>query len=159
MAGKATAVASGDELVKEVAALGVRLGLQTREQFKCGRRIWGAERYIDVVLTEPGTRRRLGVECKYQRVSGSAEEKIPAVIQDIGAWPISGIVVFGGEGFSTNIRSFLTASGRAVDIVDLESWLRLFFGLDLMGDARAKKLPLKMPDGAGGGGTPPPGTD
>ena len=154
MAGKAAAVASGDGLVKEVATLGVKLGLLAREQFRCGRRIWGAERFIDVVLTEPASRRRLGVECKYQRVSGSAEEKIPAIIQDIAAWPISGIVVFGGEGFSTNIRSFLIASGRAVDIVDLEPWLRLFFGLDLPADARAKGLPLKPPP-TGASGKPP----
>jgi hypothetical protein len=87
-------------------------------------------------------------------VPGSAEEKIPAVIQDIAAWPIPGIVVFGGDGFSTNIRSFLIASGRAVDIVDLESWLRLFFGLDLPRE-RAKRLPLKPPTGTGEGGGPP----
>ncbi|MEO6574230.1 MAG: PD-(D/E)XK nuclease superfamily protein [Polyangiaceae bacterium] len=147
MAGKAVAVANGDGLVKEVVALAEKLGLQTREQFKCSRRIWGAERFIDVVLTEPKSRKRLGVDCKFQRVSGSAEEKIPAVIQDIGAWPIDGIVVFSGEGFSSNIRSFLLASGRAVDLVDLEAWLRLFFGLDLPMDARAKPLPLKTPGG------------
>jgi hypothetical protein len=40
-------------------------------------------------------------------------------------------VVFSGGGFSTNIKSFLVASGRAVDLDDLEAWLRLFFGLDL----------------------------
>ncbi len=152
MAGKSAAVASGDGLVKDVVALGGVLGLSAREQFKCGRRIWGAERFIDVVLTEPSSRRRLGVECKFQRVPGNAEEKIPAVIQDIGAWPIPGIVVFGGEGFSANIRSFLTSSGRAVDVVDLEPWLRLFFGLDLPADARAKKLPMKPPTG---GSSPP----
>ena len=106
------------------------------------------------MLTEPTSRRRLGVECKYQRVSGSAEEKIPAIIQDIAAWPIPGIVVFGGEGFSANIRSFLISSGRAVDIVDLEPWLRLFFGLDLPESVRAKRLPLRDPPG--GDGDPPP---
>jgi hypothetical protein len=89
-----------------VAALAARLGLLTREQFKCGRRIWGAERYIDVVLTHVESRRRLGIECKYQGTAGSAEEKIPAIIQDITAWPIPGLVVFSGSGFSTNIKSF-----------------------------------------------------
>ena len=131
MAGGATAVTSGDILCKEVVALGARLGLATREQFKCGRRIWGAERYIDVVLTHVESRRRLGIECKYQGTAGSAEEKIPAIIQDISAWPIPGIVVFSGEGFSPYMRSFLIASGRAVDLEDLEPWLRLFFGLPL----------------------------
>lgn len=131
MAGGATAVTSGDILCKEVAALAARLGLLTREQFKCGRRIWGAERYIDVVLTHVESRRRLGIECKYQGTAGSAEEKIPAIIQDITAWPIPGLVVFSGSGFSTNIKSFLIASGRAVELEELEPWVQLFFGLEL----------------------------
>jgi len=131
MAGGAVAVTSGDVLCKEVAALGQRLGLGTREQFKCGRRIWGAERYIDVVLTHLESRRRLGIECKYQGTAGSAEEKIPAIIQDISAWPIPGLVVFSGSGFSTNIKSFLIASGRAVELDELEAWVQLFFGLEL----------------------------
>lgn len=131
MAGGATAVTSGDILCKEVAALAGRLGLLTREQFKCGRRIWGAERYIDVVLTHVESRRRLGIECKYQGTAGSAEEKIPAIIQDISAWPIPGLVVFSGSGFSTNIKSFLVASGRAVELEELEPWVQLFFGLEL----------------------------
>jgi hypothetical protein len=131
MSGKAAAVASGDALCKAVVQLATSLELKAREQFKCGRRIWGAERFIDVVLTHAETRRRLGLECKFQGTSGSAEEKIPAIIQDIAAWPIPGLVVFSGPGFSANIRSFLVASGRAVDLEDLEAWLRLFFALDL----------------------------
>jgi hypothetical protein len=131
MAGRATAVASGDALCKAVVALSESLGLTAREQYRCGRRIWGAERLIDVILTQTEAHRRLGLECKYQGTSGSAEEKIPAIIQDIAAWPIPGLVVFSGAGFSSNIRSFLVASGRAIELNDLEAWLRLFFGLDL----------------------------
>jgi hypothetical protein len=131
MAGGGTAVSSGDALCKSVIALGESLGLAATAQFKCGRRIWGAERFIDVVLTDPRTRQRVGLECKYQGSQGSAEEKVPAIVQDIAAWPISGLVVFSGTGFSANMRSFLLASGRAVELEDLESWLRLFFGIDL----------------------------
>jgi hypothetical protein len=133
MAGRATAVTSGDALCKEVVALGAALGLTAREQYRCGRRIWGAERRIDVVLTHAESRRRLGIECKYQGTTGSAEEKIPTIIQDIAVWPIPGLVVFAGAGFSANMRSFLIASGRAVELGELEAWLRLFFGLDLGG--------------------------
>ena len=134
MAGRAAAVVSGDVLCKEVVATALRLGLTAREQYQCGRRIWGAVRMIDVVLTDPSSRRRLGVECKFQGTQGSAEEKIPAIIQDIAAWPIPGLVVFSGPGFSSNIKSFLIASGRAVDFDDLDPWLRLFFSLDLPED-------------------------
>jgi hypothetical protein len=129
MAGRATAVESGDELVKIVAAQAMSLGLQVRQQFQVGRRIWGAVRRIDVIITHRETRKTLGIECKYQGVPGSAEEKIPSTIQDIAAWPIPGIVVFSGKGFSENMRSFLIASGKAVEIDDLGPWLSLFFGL------------------------------
>jgi hypothetical protein len=131
MAGIATAVASGDQLVQEVVVLAHALGLQAHTQFKMGRRIWGAERRIDVILTNASDGRRLGVECKYQGVQGSAEEKIPSTLQDIDAWPIKGIVVFAGEGLSANMRAFLLASGKAAHLEDLKPYLQLFFGLPI----------------------------
>ena len=131
MAGGAKAVASGDELCKAVGELGNRLGLEVREQFKVARRIWGAERRIDVVLKDPKTARTLGVECKFQSVGGTAEEKIPSVIQDIEAWPIDGLVVFSGPGFTENMKAFLISTGKSVEFSDLEPWLRLYFGLSL----------------------------
>jgi hypothetical protein len=129
MPGRATAVESGDNLVKEVVDLAEKLGLQTREQVRVGRRIWGAVRKIDVVLTHVETRKMLGVECKFQSTQGTAEEKIPSTIQDIGAWPIPGIVVFAGEGFSPNMRAFLISTGKAVEFEDLRAWLALYFAL------------------------------
>ena len=131
MAGKGQAVASGDALVRAVADLARRLDLDVREQVRVGQRVWGATRKIDLVLTHGASGRRLGVECKYQGGPGSAEEKIPATLQDIAAWPIPGLVVFAGEGFSANMRSFLVASGKAIALEDLEAWLRLFFALEL----------------------------
>lgn len=129
MPGRAAAVASGADLKNKVAALGARLGLEARTEVRVARRIWGAERCIDVVLTRRETGRTIGIECKYQGSRGTAEEKIPATIQDIAAWPIPGIVVFSGDGFSENIRSYLYSTGKAVAFHDVESWLRLFFGL------------------------------
>jgi hypothetical protein len=131
MPGKATAVQKGDELVQEVVKVAKKLGLETKEQFHVARRIWGANRKIDIVLVESKSRKTLGVECKYQGGGGSAEEKIPATIQDIDAWPIPGIVVFAGEGITDNMKSFLISSGKAVELNELEPWLRLFFGLSL----------------------------
>ncbi len=131
MAGKGKAVKAGDKLAKEVVEIAKHLNLETREQFRCGRRIWGAERKIDVVVTEPTLRKRLGIECKAQDSKGTAEEKIVATIQDMDAWPIAGLLVFTGEGFSDKMRSFMIASGKAVGLEDLEPWLRLFFGLEL----------------------------
>ena len=105
------------------------LGLQVETEVYVGRRIWGARRRIDVVVSDPAQRRSLGLEVKYQRSAGSAEEKIPSTIEDIRAWPIPGIVVFHGPGFSANMRAFLLSSGKAVGLEDLEVWLRLYFAL------------------------------
>jgi hypothetical protein len=129
MAGNDVAVASGNTLKKEVVRLGQTLGLKTEEEVPLGRRLWGSKRRIDVVITHPETRQSLGIECKVQSTKGSAEEKIPATIMDITAWPIPGIVVFSGDGFSPEFRSYLYSSGKAVEFVDLEDWLRLFFRL------------------------------
>jgi len=129
MPGRDTAVASGKELQDEVAALGRALGLSADIEVEVGRRIWGARRRIDVVLKHPETRVSLGVECKYQSGPGSAEEKIPATIEDIRAWPIRGIVVYHGAGFSTNMESYLLSTGMAVELSDLKPWLELYFGL------------------------------
>ncbi|HNZ03814.1 MAG TPA: hypothetical protein PKK50_06710 [Myxococcota bacterium] len=131
MAGKGTAPNNGKELEDKVVQVAQKLGLQTMRQVSVARRIWGAVRMIDVVLTDPATRLRLGVECKFQGVGGSAEEKIPAIVEDIDAWPIRGIIVISGDGFSANMRSFLFSTGKVVELEDLESWLRLFFGLDV----------------------------
>lgn len=131
MPGQQLAVTNGRELERAARALAEGLGIEVREQVRVGRRIWGAERRIDLVLTNPLDRRRLGLECKFQGTGGSAEEKIPLVLQDIAAWPIPGLIVFAGAGFSEHMRAYLIASGKAVELVDLEPWLRLFFGLDL----------------------------
>ncbi len=129
MSGGATAVTSGAQLRSAIAALGANLGLEAETEVKVGRRIWGAKRHIDVVLTHPSTRLRLGIECKYQSGGGTAEEKIPAIVQDIESWPIRGIVVIAGPGFSANMHGYLISTGKVVEFEDLDGWLRLYFGL------------------------------
>jgi hypothetical protein len=144
MAGRARAVANGDELTRLLVALGQQLGLEAREQVRVARRIWGAERRIDVVLIHPTTRKTLGVECKFQSVGGSAEEKIPAIIKDIEAWPIPGLVVFAGPGFSENMRSFLIATGKAVEFEEVQPWLCLYFGLPFDSAPPARQLKMNI---------------
>jgi hypothetical protein len=129
MPGKAKAVASGADLEARVAQIGAALGLAVEHQVEVGRRVWGARRKIDVVLKHRETRVSLGIECKYQGGPGSAEEKIPATIEDIKAWPIRGIVVYAGDGFSDNLKSYLLSTGKAVEVDDLPKWLELYFGL------------------------------
>lgn len=130
MAGKAKAPRSGEELKSRVVAVAERWGLQAETEVVAARRLWGAKRYIDVVLTHKQTGKKLGIECKFQGTSGSAEEKIPSTINDIAYWPIPGIVVIDGDGFSKNMEGYLIATGKVVWFEDLEGWLQLFFALD-----------------------------
>jgi len=103
--------------------------LKAEKEVKAARRLWGQRRFIDVVITDEKSGKRLGVECKYQAGGGTAEEKIPATIEDIAHWPIPGIVVIDGQGFSTNMQGYLMATGKVVWFDELEDWLRLYFGL------------------------------
>ncbi len=129
MAGKGTAPRRGEQLKRRVVELAVGLGLKAGTEVTAARRLWGARRRIDVVLVCEKTGKNLGIECKFQGGSGTAEEKIPATIKDIESWPIPGIVVIGGEGFSQNMRGYLMSTGKVVCFEDLEGWLRLYFAL------------------------------
>jgi PD-(D/E)XK nuclease superfamily protein len=130
MPGGAEAVRTGTELRQKVAELGMSLGLQVRTEVRVGRRIWGSERKVDVVITQRESRRSLGLECKFQKDRGTVDQKIPATIADLSAWPIPGIVVIAGEGFYPSMRAYLMASGKVVEFDELETWLRWFFGID-----------------------------
>jgi hypothetical protein len=129
MAGKGTAPRSGEELKQKVVTLAHDLGLKVDTEVTAARRLWGAKRRIDVVLTHEKTGKNLGIECKFQGGGGSAEEKIPATIKDIESWPIPGIVVIDGEGFSANMQGYLMATGKVIWFDDLRDWLRLYFAL------------------------------
>ena len=62
MPGRTLAVANGQELSRAVARLGEQIGLEAMQEVRVARRIWGAERYIDVILIHPHTRKTLGLK-------------------------------------------------------------------------------------------------
>ncbi|MCS7000123.1 MAG: hypothetical protein RML15_07905 [Bacteroidota bacterium] len=129
MPGRKKAVSSGRSLEEEVIAIARKLGLSVQRQVRAGHRLWGRKRLIDVVLFDTRSGKSLGIECKAQETAGTTEEKLPATIHDIEAWPIPGIVVLSGKGFSEQMKSFAFSTGKAVLLEELEDWLRLYFGL------------------------------
>ncbi len=133
MPGRSGSTAAGTQFREQVADLAASLELTVDREVEVGRRLWGAKRKIDLILTAPQSGQRLGVECKYQGSRGTAEEKIPAVLADIEKWPIGGIVAYHGSGFSGNMKTYLDSTGKAIAFADLEVWLRLCFGLPLSG--------------------------
>ena len=79
MPGREQAVFSGRATEDAIAEIAYSLGLTIRKQLKVGKRLWGAERKIDIVLQHPDTRQLLGIESKFQSSKGTAEEKFPAI--------------------------------------------------------------------------------
>ena len=122
-------IKSGADLERAVVRVGEALGLEVETQVVMGDRIWGPRRHVDVVLSKPDSERIIGIECKYQRVTGTVEEKIPLTVEDINDWPIRGIVVIHGEGFSRDFVPFLRGRGRIVEFKRLAEWLRFYFRL------------------------------
>ncbi|MXX79628.1 MAG: hypothetical protein F4Y69_01175 [Chloroflexi bacterium] len=122
-------IKTGQQLERAVTRLAKALGLEARSQVAMGKRIWGRGRRVDVILRNPDTGQRLGIECKFQKVGGTAEEKIPLTITDIEAWPIRGLVVVHGEGFSPDFRAFIRSTSKVVEFEDLANWLGFFFDL------------------------------
>lgn len=130
MPGRKKAVSSGNELREVVVKLAEKLNLKVKREVRAGRRIWGSERRIDLVIIDPKTNKMLGLECKYQATPGTAEEKIPTTLKDMQYWPIPGILVIAGEGFSEKMKGYLISTGKVVELSDLEDWLKLYFGVN-----------------------------
>lgn len=127
--GKGIAPKRGHELKQNVVALARRLGLKTATEVRAARRIWGQRCFINVVITDEKKGKRLDVNCKYQGTLGTAEEKIPSMIQDLASWPIPGIIVIDGKGFSSPMQGYLMSTGKVIGYAELEDGLRLYFGL------------------------------
>jgi hypothetical protein len=113
---------SGRLFELEVADLCKTLGFEVQGQTTLGKRLWGTSRKVDLTLGYPG-RPFLGIECKMQRSRGSVEEKCVATLLDIKTWPIHGILVYHGPGFSRPMRGYLGRQEHAVRFDDLTKWL------------------------------------
>ena len=58
--------------------------------------------------------RALAIECKYQEVQGTTDEKIPYALQDLEALWFPGCLVYAGTGWSKGVLHTLEGSRRAV---------------------------------------------
>jgi hypothetical protein len=120
---------TGARFEGEVERVIGELGLAYLRQVRMGVSILGRQRIIDFLVYDQGGR-YLGIECKYQQGSGSAEDKLVHTINDFDSRPIKHILVFGGEGFSKNVRGYLLSTGQAVEIDQLRNYLVFYFGLE-----------------------------
>jgi len=120
---------TGASFEDEVAKVIDRLGLSYLRQVKMGVSILGRRGVTDFLVYDCAGK-SLGIECKYQQTSGSAEDKLVHTITDFDARPVNHILVFGGEGFSKNIRGYLLSTGKAVELSQLRNYLVFYFALE-----------------------------
>ena len=117
-----TAYETGRAFELGVADMARSLGFDVKGQLQLGKRIWGSPRHIDLSLGYSG-RPVLGVECKYQASRGSIQENCVATLSDIESWPIPGILVWSGPGYSVHFREWLGRQHTAVHFDNLKVWL------------------------------------
>ena len=107
----------GDEYTGLIANyLARRFSAQDIEVFtevSAGKSIIGKSRRVDIMVLAEGKTKALAIECKYQGVSGTADEKIPYALEDVQAMNMPSLLVYAGKGFSAGIAHQLSASPHA----------------------------------------------
>src|SRR3954466_5789530 len=88
-------------------------GAVIHQQVHLGTSVIGKRRKLDVLMIHKPSQKALGLECKFQDVGGTADEKIPYALNDISAMRIPGCVVYAGRGFSRGVLHMLEASENA----------------------------------------------
>jgi hypothetical protein len=89
-------------------------GVVVYTEVPLGKTIIGKNRKLDIFALRKSDQRSLALECKYQRVSGTADEKIPYALQDLDAMWVPGCLVYAGEGWSAGVLHTLEGSRLAV---------------------------------------------
>ena len=119
---------TGAAFEAQVEAVIHALNLSYLRQVRMGVSILGRRRIADFLVYDTSGK-SLGIECKFQQGPGSAEDKLVHTITDLDSRPVKHIVVFGGKGFSKNIRGYLLSTGKALEVDQLRNYLVFYFGL------------------------------
>jgi hypothetical protein len=137
-------------------------GLRVFTEVCLGKTIIGKARRIDVFVLRPADQRALALECKYQEVPGTTDEKIPYALLDLAALWIPGCLVYAGRGWSKGVLHTLQGSRvaayclpeglvapRAGATEELDHVLGAVFGLwdIVISEERAFRKSLQLPLG------------
>ncbi len=88
-------------------------GIKVYREVSMGKSIIGKNRRVDVLVVDETQSQAVAIECKYQSVSGTVDEKIPYTLNDAKAMQMDAYVVYGGGGFSKGITHMLEANELA----------------------------------------------
>ena len=84
------------------------------QQVEIGRDIYGKRRRVDFLLFNPHRHPNgLVIQCKWQKTSGSVEEKFPFEVQSITQGEFETVIILDGGGYSTGAEQWLRSqAGR-----------------------------------------------
>lgn len=88
-------------------------GITVYREVYLGKTIIGKNRRLDILIVEEQTRVAMGIECKYQEVLGTADEKIPYALEDMEQIGMPVCLAYAGKGWSGGILHMLRASPLA----------------------------------------------
>ncbi len=89
-----------------------------------GKSIIGKNRRVDLFVHEESKNLALAVECKFQGVAGTTDEKIPYTLEDMGAMPMPACIVYAGDGWSNGVRHMLEGSTISAHCMPAKSLMR-----------------------------------
>jgi len=84
-------------------------GITVYKEVYLGKTIIGKNRRIDILVLS-NDNQAFAIECKFQDVKGTTDEKIPYALKDMESIPISGCIVYAGNGFSSGVLHMLQGS-------------------------------------------------
>jgi hypothetical protein len=87
--------------------------LKVYREVRIGKTIIGKNRCIDIFCVADDSQRAFAIECKFQDVQGTVDEKIPYALDDLVALPVAGCIAYAGQGFSEGVQHMLAASRHA----------------------------------------------
>jgi hypothetical protein len=84
-------------------------GVRVYKEVNLGKTIIGKNRRIDILILSKDNQ-AFAIECKFQDVKGTTDEKIPYALQNMESIPIPGCVAYAGNGFSSGVLHMLQGS-------------------------------------------------
>lgn len=89
-------------------------GLVVYTEVSLGKTIIGKNRRVDVFVVRHADHRALAIECKWQGVGGTTDEKIWYALQDLREMWVPGCLTYAGEGWAPGVQHTLQASRGSV---------------------------------------------
>ena len=87
--------------------------IKAYREINVGKSIIGKNRRIDIFCVCEAQNEAFAIECKYQDVAGTVDEKIPYALDDLEALPMAGCIAYAGSGFSQGVLHMLRAAEHA----------------------------------------------